>query len=448
MVGFAVTHRTVGTAQRCITLVVVISLLVTTACHGLLDVSNPTLTQDQDIANASGAAARVGSVQYYFDNATSVTVQNVALFTDEETYDAQPNCCNAQPIALDQRNSEAYEATFGPGSDPHLGWLDLVVTNAGIVIPPIRSYAASDVRGDLLAKVYGMRGYAIVQMAEDVCPGFPINDVSPTNEVVYSGPYTTDAALTYGIAQLDSALANGHDSAQALNLARVVKGRALLDLGQYTQAAQAVAEVPADFVYATDASIASLGPTCVDCWEGGDRQAVGNGDGGNGLLFVAEHDTARVPTMKTSYTRYAHPSDTLYAQLKYPDQSTRLVVASGMEARLIRAEVLLHENNATWIDTLNVLRLAAGLPAVPAPTEDTAKVSWLYHERAFWLYMTGRRLGDLRRLIRNYNRTPAQVFPVGAYPLGGEYGSATAIPFIVANQALYNSKITQGCTTR
>jgi len=419
-----------------------------TACHGLLDVSNPTLTQDQDIANTAGATARVGTVRLYFNDVISIIAANIALFTDEQTYDAMPSNQNLQALALDQRNSQEYENLFDVASDPHLGALDYIVTNAGIALAPVRAYADTSVRGDLLAQLFVMRGYAIVQMAEDICPGFPINDVSPTNEVVYSHPYTTDAALTYGIEQLDSALVDGRDSAQYLNLARVLKARALLDLGQYADVAATLANVPADFVYMPEISDNPLGPPCLACWEFGDRRAVGDSEGRNGMPFVSAHDSVRVPVTKTPYTRYANSSDTLYASQTYPTATTKLVLASGIEASLMRAEVALHNNDATWIDTLNVLRSTVGLTALSAPTADTAKVNLLYRERAFWLYFTGHRLGDMRRLIRNYGRDPETVFPTGAYPLGGSYGTATAIPFILVNQAAYNRNITSGCTTR
>jgi len=423
-------------------------LLLVTACHGLLDVSNPTIVQDQDIANASGAAARRYGVIANFDYAVVNGLQRVAMFTDERTFDARLSGNNNFQM-LDQRNSEGYESLM-QGQDPHLGAWDYVVTLAAIAIPPIRAYAADSARGDLLAQLYALRGYAIVQMAEDVCPGFPINDVTADNRVAYSGPYTTDSAFRHGMAQLDSAIKYAHDSVQFLDLARVVKGRALLGLGRYTEAAAAVAGVPADFVYNTDASIIGVTPPDIFSWtHGGARQAVGNHEGGNGLLFVSAGDV-RVTTALTSpvVTRYADSTDTLYYSTKYPNANTPTVVASGVEARLIRAEVALRTNDATWLDTLNALRATVGLAALAMPASDAGKVDVLFSERAFWLYLTGRRLGDLRRLIRNYGRAPETVFPTGLYPLGGTYQGATAIPFVFENESRYNPLIKSGCTTR
>jgi len=39
----------------------------------------------------------------------------------------------------------------------------------------------------------------------------------------------------------------------------------------------------------------------------------------------------------------------------------------------------------------------------------------MFRERAFWMYLTGHRLGDLRRLVRQYGRGEESVYPTGAY---------------------------------
>jgi hypothetical protein len=100
---------------------------------------------------------------------------------------------------------------------------------------------------------------------------------------------------------------------------------------------------------------------------------------------------------------------------------------------------------------LNDLRATAIVPALPplsAPTAAEAQVGLVYRERAFWLYLTGRRLGDLRRLIKNYGRDAETVFPSGRYAAGASYGTATAIPFVLDANSIGNPYITSGCTAR
>ena len=52
----------------------------------------------------------------------------------------------------------------------------------------------------------------------------------------------------------------------------------------------------------------------------------------------------------------------------------------------------------------------------------------MFSERAFWLYTTGHRLGDLRREIRQYGKTESQVFPTGSFFKGGNFGHDVAFP--------------------
>jgi len=421
------------------------------ACRGFFDVSDPTLIRDQDIQNADGANGRRAVVYAFFQAKIPLSIRDVALFTDELSFDQQPQFANpSNEMMLDSRNSEGYEALH-QGDDPHLGNLGFLVTYTSLAIPPVREFTPSPLKGDYLAQLFSYRGYAILQMAEDLCPGFPINDVTPDHLAIFSDPYTTDSAVSTAIAALDSAIAEVKDSTAYGNLARVLKGRALLDLAQYSEAAAAVASVPDDFLYTTDPT---YGNTIFNMDDDGNpdwpSQAfpVGNGEWGTGLDFVSEHDSVRVPTI---YRRRGFSDTTIaeYAQAKY-GPTTQFIVAGGIEARLIEAEVALHGGDPNWLAILNALRTPTGLDSLHDPGTPDARVDLLFHERAFWLYLTGHRLGDLRRLIRNYGRTASSVFPPGNNPFiaVAPYGTATAIPFSLAHESQYNHHITGGCTTR
>ena len=113
-------------------------------------------------------------------------------------------------------------------------------------------------------------------------------------------------------------------------------------------------------------------------------------------------------------------------------------MVTGIEARLIEAEAALQadRNNTSptgtgWLGILNDLRATAITPAM-APLADPgsfeARVDLLFRERAFWMYLTGHRLGDLRRLVRQYGRAQDAVFPTGTYHKGGAYGSDVNFP--------------------
>jgi hypothetical protein len=56
------------------------------------------------------------------------------------------------------------------------------------------------------------------------------------------------------------------------------------------------------------------------------------------------------------------------------------------------------------------------------------------------MYLTAHRVGDLRRLIRQYNRGAESVFPTGAYFKGGPYGADVSVPVPQAEQNNPNFK--------
>ncbi|HEY0151530.1 MAG TPA: hypothetical protein VGB92_06010 [Longimicrobium sp.] len=151
--------------------------------------------------------------------------------------------------------------------------------------------------------------------------------------------------------------------------------------------------------------------------------------------------------------------DLRYAQ--FPDD---VPVASGIEARLIQAEAALRTGNvAGYLGFMNGIRtnalarieilypstkanvsdarramFASSLPPLtdpgatatsPAAARD-ARLRLLFRERAFWMFNTGHRQGDLRRMIRDYGYTHTQVFPSGPYYRvpGTFYGDDVAFP--------------------
>jgi len=424
----------------CLTLCVTLA-----ACHGILDVSDPTLIRDSDIANSNGAnALRLNALQTFNDNfAQGSVVPDVAEFTDEWTRDVSvtyPVGSN-RDVQLDLRNSQAIEA-LSSRTDPHLGPLTNSLWQTSIAIQAIKAYTPDSLKGDFLAEMYGIRGYLILQMAEDLCPGFPINDVADSH-TVYGGPLTTDSAVALASNVLDSALKYVRDSVSFITLARVVKGRALLDQGKYAEAAAMVASVPTDSAFRSPGSLVRM-----QFDDGQNQVGLGDREGINGQPFVSAHDP-RVGLL-VFVPRNTDPTDTLYITSKGRGSTDTFVFASGIEARLIQAEVAAHDNDPSYKAILDSLRTRVGLGALVDPGTMDTRVDQVYSERAFWLFMTGRRLGDLRRLVKNYGRDPETVFPTGLWRggTGDHYGTATSIPWILAFQQIYNPNITNGCTER
>ncbi len=200
-----------------------IVLAGTIGCSGLLDVSDPTVVQDADIANTAGANARRLQTVFEFNRRMTTIASNVALFTDERKIDAQVWFALDFPDTYDRRDQQRYERLAEERKqDPHLDGLTAIVVSANIAIPAVRAFSPDSLRGDFLAQLYVLKGYAILQMAEDLCAGFPVNDIV-NNLPVFGEPLSTDSAVRYALSQIDSSLKYVQDSSRFRYLAMTLK---------------------------------------------------------------------------------------------------------------------------------------------------------------------------------------------------------------------------------
>ena len=173
-------------------------------------------------------------------------------------------------------------------------------------------------------------------------------------------------------------------------------------------------------------------------YQANSRYTVGTKEGVNGLDFLVTPADPRVPWQPSTRTGF-NADKNLPLELKYPAQNSNVVLADGIEARLIEAEARLQGGTQADRDavfaSLNALRatgLSSPIAALPAsPTTQSAAVDMVFKERAFWLWLTGHRLGDMRRLIRQYGRSESTVFPIGAMPLRGGESFGTDVNFPV-----------------
>jgi hypothetical protein len=329
------------------------------------------------------------------------------------------------------------------------------------------------VQGQLLA----YEAYADILLADLFCSGVPLSTLDFEKDFTYRAGSPTAEIYQQAITLLDSALPLVVDSADLQTFVRVSKGRALLAMGQYEQAAAAVAEVPDGATYAMNVS---FGTTLTDL-------TVADGEGQNGLYYITSSDP------RTASHRLTFLIGSLRVTTNYPDKyrgrsivndtisnnaalqdSVSFVLASAIEARLIQAEAALQRGDITaWLQILNTLRTTgtytgidttfqidttgtdagteidtsivridtmwvagtggvAGLGPLSDPGAAAARVDTMFAERAAWLFVTGHREGDLRRMIRQYDRDQSTVYPTGTYNSGssttGLYGNDVNAP--------------------
>jgi starch-binding outer membrane protein, SusD/RagB family len=328
-----------------------------------------------------------------------------------------------------------------------------------------------------IGESYALEGMTYVFLGENYCSGVPVSEASDdgSGTLVFGTPLTTTELFDEAVKRFDSALvyAGTPASATVQNFARVGKARALLNLGQFAAAATAVTGVPTSFRYNLTHTL-SLGRQQNGMFvfiNQNERFSVANLDGTNGLNFRAANDP-RVPFLRTPANDVGFDAATpQFDQGKYASETAPTAIANGVEARLIEAEAALQAGNpGTWLTTLNALRADASLvpsvfptgwptPTFPAltpladPGTAAAREDLMFRERAFWLYLTGHRLGDLRRMVRQYARTADVIFPGGGgkpYIIdgnnkGGNFGTEVNLP--IPFDELNNPNST-GCINR
>jgi hypothetical protein len=298
------------------------------------------------------------------------------------------------------------------------------------------AYAEHDPGAVGQSEVLSLAGYTYVMFGEYFCAGVPYSRQLPSGAAEFGMPTTTDETLDLAIERFEEALAIAvaADADDQANVARVGLGRALLDKGLYAEAAAAVADVPSEFDYVIQYSVNSPRQNngLYDYVYNEQRWRVPDAEGGQGLSYRSDDDP-RVPWEDPDELGFDNESPIFY-QAKYPDPADDIVLASGIEARLIEAEAALAAGNYATPGTgtlaiLNDLRGDAGIALLPAAVGTAAQVDQLFKERAYWLWLTGHRLGDLRRLVEQYGRGAESVFPSGAYHKGGDsYGTFTSFP--------------------
>jgi hypothetical protein len=236
--------------------------------------------------------------------------------------------------------------------------------------------------------------------------------------------------------------AEGYGPSPALvNTIRVGRGRALLDMGQFDAAGQAVSAVPTPFVSVT--AYSEENPRAFNAiWNlinAERRWSASVGEGTNGLPFIVNGD----PRTPGAFDGGGFElSVSHYSQFKYPSPGADVPLATGIEARLIEAEAALQDDDRpAFFGIHTTLRGTIGLPSLQDTGQsDDELVDLHFAERAYWLWLTSHRLGDLRRLVRQYGRPVDSVFPIGPTELGSSRGNHVTlrVPFSETNNPNYD----------
>jgi len=398
----------------------VLGALALTACSGLLDVKSPDVINPKDLQNADGAVAAyngaIGDFAFSNDGDNGGTEGQIlvsGVMTDEyidvETF---PTRIEYDSRAISERNGTLTAVYF------NLHKARVALEGAASALQQYADTAKGKI-GEMLA----LSGFTYVYFAENYCSAVPFSARQPDGSIAYGTPLSTTQILDLAISRFDSTLGMTADPS-IVRLASVGKGRALLDKGDFAGANAAVAGVTTGAYQTAHSTSTNRQWNGVFVFNnqaplGTARFGVSNSEGTNGLNFRTAGDP-RVTTALRKYTSATSP----------------VTVAGSVEARLIRAEVALNAGTSSaGIDSLNALRADTAnngrftLTALTDPGTAAGRQDLLFRERAFWLFATGHRLGDLRRLARApYSRAVNTIYPIGPYPKGTVYGSNTELP--------------------
>lgn len=466
----------------------------------IVNVSDPNNLTPDATNNAGATASLVQGAIFQFrggysgfgDDAfltSSATISDEFYYGDTFTTRQAADSRNLQPPAL------------GNVSDPAFNRLQTARVQARRAFTQVlRFTTAATAKADsaTAAQMRALEAYVYVTLSEGWCGSVPFSivpdsgSIDPT-KLVFAAPIGTTAMN-------DSAIARFNDALQynsASSLAKVGKGRALLNEGRFAEAAAAVATVPLTFVYQLEHSANSgVENNPVFSLQSNGRYGISNLEGGTttssaGATVALRPDAASPPSSNPTaqglpfraiqdpripFEQNGAKGNCFTSSVKcwlndnYPSYPASVPLSSGVEARLIAAEALYQSGQyGPMLDTLNALRskaasliatlypqqkqtfagsgvALAALPTTAIANANTARAT-LFAERAYWLFNTGHRQGDLRRLARApYNFPTNQVFPSGPFFRGGSYGNDVAfpLPFNEVNNPNFNAS---ACST-
>ncbi|HEX2251093.1 MAG TPA: hypothetical protein VHH32_12155 [Gemmatimonadales bacterium] len=429
----------------CRSVALTIPLLITGVLGcGLLDTDQPNIVGAEDLDTPAGAATkRLGAISTFTlakdgdFNPVAVPGNEDAFNDDSDGYVLWSGLLADEFVnpgfipsrtEVDLRRAEPVTAGLGALFQS----LSRARSGAEDAAASLQTFGTEPDADPGIPEMLSLAGFIYIFLGEGFCSGVPVSRMVG-DEIVYGQPLTTMEIFDTAIVRFNTALAHPSllpgdaiHSLASIGLARALVNKGLENL---PAAAAAVAAVPEGFVYETEHA------TTPAALHNGIFEAVNNGEfgthdqeGGNGLPYVSAEDI-RVP----GDSGIASDNNTeTWFPLKYASFEASVPLADYVEAQLIIAESELQAGDfSAMTQRLNSLRSAfdpVALPALATPGDAVSATDLLFTERAFWLFATGHRLGDMRRLIRQYLRPAETVFPTGEWFKGTAYGTDVNLP--------------------
>jgi starch-binding outer membrane protein, SusD/RagB family len=385
----------------------------------LTTVTSPTLVQANTIEQPGSAVTLLNGAVGDFECALG----NYALFAGTMSDELQWSGAGSQAWeAVDARTSETsgFNAAYAIGtcSSPYQGDVPGVYVplstaryDADHLMQLLTGWTTAQVpqKTDIEATAAAYAGYSYVMMGEAMCSA--AFDLGPAETSAQIFQLATDR-----FTQAQQLATQAADT-DILTMALVGRARAQLDLGQPAPAEADAQRVPLAYVHTAGFSLTSP------------RR--------ENPVYVSNIFTEEI-TVDASYRAFSDPRVgvvdqgrtssaglPIWHQTKYPDATTSIMIATGVEAELIVAESELTAGNLTAaVAAINIVRTRPGVNLAPFSSSDAAVIkAELVRERQAEFFVDGHRLYDIRR----YN-VPLDPPSGASFPLGGQYGSERCLP--------------------
>jgi hypothetical protein len=393
-----------------LTLCSIVLLGACDALDDLLSVEAPSSVSASDLENPAAAGLLTRSVANEF----RCTLTHYALASAVTGMEFAVAVNSAGLIIWDQRihDTSGFGSQYAQsdcGSSAPALYLPLARTRwlADQVLASLAGWTTAQVpnKADYEAEVAVYAGYAYVLFGEAMC-----------TVAFDSGPEQTTAdAFQLAVDRFDQSMAAGGSDPQILNLARVGKARALLNLDMKAEADAVAALVPAGFAFELEYSNVD-DDTRNKTYELNHRDDEFTvGEPYRNVTFAGVPDP-RVAVTDKGVTG-SGTTIPIWTADKYSAPNSPIELATWEEAQLIMAEAALADSRPQdAVDIINVLHANVGLGNF-ASADPAEILDQIIYERAAELFLEGHHLQDLKRL-----QIPLDPAPGTDLPFGGSYG--------------------------
>lgn len=429
--------------NRSVRAILGLTLLLTTACKGILDVELPGKVTEESLNSPLNAAVLTNGAILDFECAWANYVAAANALSDQ-LINASAQGVSQQWYTrnvLDADPALLSNCDVATGLFPY-ATLQIARASAARAIGLIEAFPDGQVtnKPTLMATIRTYGAYATLALGEGFCEA-----VLERGQVQTSAAALTaaEAAFTDAIARATAA-----NATDILNMARVGRARARLDLGNFAGARADAVLVPDGYM-----KVATRGANERQRWNlifelqnNIGLQASRHGSVAPNYRGVTWQGAAD-PRVTVSATANGNGNDGVtpfFSHNKALSRGDPMPIASYKEAQLIVAEAAARTGDlATARQVINARHAAAGIPGydpASSATQDEVIAQVLEERRRELFLEGGARLNDMLRFRNTTFRIPfrgeaGSIHPNGVDHRGLNYGPTTCIPIPLAEKS-------------